>query len=68
MPAPIHHRMPVILAAAEYDAWLKPRPASAEALHDLLRPYPGAEMTAFPIGRHVNNVRNDDPHCIEALA
>ena len=51
-----------------YDAWLEPRPASAEALQDLLRPYHGAEMTAFPIGRHVNNVRNDDPACIEALA
>ena len=66
--APIHHRMPVILAPADYDAWLEPRPASAAALHDLLRPYPGAAMTAFPIGRHVNNVRNDDPACIEALA
>ena len=66
--APIHHRMPVILAPADYDAWLEPRPASAAALHDLLRPYPGAAMTAIPIGRHVNNVRNDDPACIEALA
>ncbi len=66
--APIHHRMPVILAAADYDAWLDPRPASAAALHDLLRPYPGAGMTAFPIGRHVNNVRNDDPGCIEPAA
>ena len=66
--ASIHHRMPVIVAAADYDAWLDPRPASADALHDLLRPYPGAEMTAFPIGRHVNNVHNDDPGCIEALA
>ena len=66
--ASIHHRMPVILAPADYDAWLEPRPASAAALHDLLRPYPGAAMTAIPIGRHVNNVRNDDPACIEALA
>lgn len=66
--APIHHRMPVIVSPADYDAWLEPHPASAEALHALLRPYPGAEMTAFPIGRHVNNVRNDDPACIEALA
>ncbi len=64
--APIHHRMPVILAPADYDAWLEP--ASADALHDLLRPYPGAEMTAIPIGRHVNNVRNDDPRCIEPAA
>ena len=66
--ASIHHRMPVILAPADYDAWLEPRPAAAEALHDLLRPYHGCGMTAIPIGRHVNNVRNDDPACIEALA
>ena len=66
--APIHHRMPVIISPADYDAWLEPHPASAEALHDLLRPYPGAEMTAFPISRHVNNVRNDDPACIEPAA
>ena len=66
--APIHPRMPVILAPADYDAWLDPRPASPDALHDLLRPYPGAEMAVIPIGRHVNNVRNDDPGCIEPAA
>ncbi len=66
--APIHHRMPVIVSPADYDAWLDPRPASADALHDLLRPYLGAEMAAIPIGRHVNNVRNDDPGCIEPAA
>ena len=63
---PIHERMPVILPAADRAAWLDPGTAPREALQAMLRPYPGDAMTAFPISRLVNNVRNDEPACIEA--
>ena len=46
--APIHHRMPVILASADYDAWLDARPASPAALHDLLRPLPRRRDDCVP--------------------
>ncbi len=64
---PIHDRMPVILAPADYDAWLDPEPAPAEELKALLRPYPADEMTATAVGRQVNDARNDEPGCVEPL-
>ncbi len=66
--APIHHRMPVILAAEDRDAWLDPAPSSAESLTALLRPAPADELTAQTVDRHVNNARHDDPACIEPAA
>ena len=66
--APIHPRMPVILPTDAYDGWLDHAVDGAEALLDLLRPYPGGEMIAVPITRRVNNVRNDDAACIEPAA
>jgi putative SOS response-associated peptidase YedK len=62
--APIHNRMPVILDPADYDRWL-----SAETPpEDLLRPFPVAEMAAYPVSTRVNKPANNDPRCIEPLA
>ncbi len=58
MVRPVQDRMPVILAPADFGAWLGPRTAPAE-LHSLLRPYPVEEMTAMPVGRYVSNPRNE---------
>ncbi|MBM3490675.1 MAG: SOS response-associated peptidase [Alphaproteobacteria bacterium] len=61
----IHERMPVILPTALHDAWLDvERPADGA----WLRPYTGSDLRAYPIGRHVNAVRNDDPTCWVPLA
>jgi putative SOS response-associated peptidase YedK len=65
---PVHDRMPVILAAADYARWLDPAAQKPEALQPLLRPYPAEEMTAYPVSTRVNAPRNDDAKCIEALA
>lgn len=62
--APIHNRMPVILDPADYERWL-----SAETPpEDLLRPFPVAEMAAYPVSTWVNKPANNDPRCIEPLA
>ncbi len=45
--APIHDRMPVILAPADYAAWLDV--TANEKAAALLRPYPAASMTAEPV-------------------
>ena len=56
---PIHDRMPVILDPEDEGPWLdvgdpaRLRPISADALR------------ANPVGRRVNDVRNDDPACRE---
>lgn len=63
--APIHDRMPVILAPEHYARWLDPRPGDPDTLQPLLVPYPAGEMTAFAVSRAVNNPRNDSPECIE---
>ena len=65
---PIHARMPVIVAPGDFDLWLDPALAMPELLEPLLRPFDPAAMAAHPVSRHVNNVRNDDPACLESVA
>ena len=63
---PLHARMPVMLAAGDYGAWLD-RGADALALHALLRPFADAELTFFEVSPRVNKVANDDPSVIEPV-
>ena len=57
--APIHDRMPVILAPEAHTPWLAaPDPA-------LLKPYPADAMAMTAVSMRVNNVDNDDAACIE---
>jgi putative SOS response-associated peptidase YedK len=63
---PIHDRMPVILEPHDFDAWLDPKTETA-AKKALLRPFAGP-LRIMPVGLHVNNVRNDDPACLEPIA
>jgi putative SOS response-associated peptidase YedK len=58
LTAPIHDRMPVILRQRDEGAWLTADDDAA--LQPLLIPYDPAVMTAFPVFRRVNTVRNDD--------
>lgn len=43
--APIHNRMPVILASETWPAWLGEQPAEPAQLEALLAPYPANRMT-----------------------
>ncbi len=65
---PIHDRMPVIVAPADYERWLDPGVQSAETVRSLLRPYPSGAMTARPVGPRVNSPTHDDPGCIQPAA
>ena len=66
--APIHNRMPVILAPTAYDQWLNPTFQRAESLKALLRPYSSEELTAYPVSTLVNNPRNDVRQCLEPVS
>ena len=66
--APIHDRMPVILDAADYGAWLDPANEDKAALRLLLRPADPAGWTAYPVSRAVNSPRNDSPALLEPAA
>jgi len=65
--APIHNRMPVILAPADYDLWLDPAVQEAERLQPLLRPFPAGEMMEYTVSTIVNNPRNETAECVEQL-
>ncbi len=64
---PIHNRMPVILDHADYAQWLDPQLNDPEPLKALLRPFPTAKMTAYPVSRLVNSPSNDAPECLAPL-
>jgi putative SOS response-associated peptidase YedK len=61
--APIHDRMPVIVAPKNYERWLDTGSRSTPS-RDLLQPYPAEEMEAWTVSDHVGNVRNNDPELL----
>jgi len=63
--APMHDRMPVILEPEFYDDWLNPLLTDPEVLQPLFKPYPAVRMFARAVSSRVNNIRNDDPACLE---
>jgi putative SOS response-associated peptidase YedK len=62
---PIHDRMPVILPASGYAAWLDPAIEDPQQVMPLLVPYASDEMEAKPVGDFVNSPAHDSPRCIE---
>lgn len=65
--ARLHDRMPVILAPQAWPKWLGEDPAEPDDLQGMLAPFPADAMEAFPVGRQVNNVRNDGPDLLVPL-
>ncbi|HTL38794.1 MAG TPA: SOS response-associated peptidase [Kofleriaceae bacterium] len=62
--APIHDRMPIVLARDAWDAWLDPA-LPLDGAHALLGVPPVANWTAEPVSNRVNVAVNDDPSLIE---
>lgn len=65
--APYHDRMPVILPAEKYDAWLDNDTPEWE-LKSLLVPYPAVRMTAQAANPVVNKATVEGPECLAAVA
>jgi putative SOS response-associated peptidase YedK len=63
----IHDRMPVIVAPEDYGLWLDGAVQEPERVTPLLRPFPDADMEAYPVSTLVNSPRNDSPECVEPL-
>ena len=64
--APVHPRMPVILAPEDYDVWLASGSAP-ERLAALTVPASAGRLHRVEVGRHVNSPRHDDPLCLEPV-
>lgn len=63
--APLHDRMPAIVAPEDYARWLD---SESEDVTDILSPYPAEAMHFFPVSTRVNAVRNDDAGLIEPVS
>lgn len=65
MLAPIHDRMPVVLAPEKYDAWLDTENVDAAAASALLKPAPEDMLQAYEISTRVNSVKNEGAELVE---
>lgn len=61
---PIHNRMPVILTAATFEAWLDPARQDPADLAPLLGIPTNDTMTKFAVSTYVSNVRHEGPACL----
>jgi len=64
---PIHHRMPVILAQADWAAWLETPEEDAREVLPLLRPAPDELLEAYTISTRVNRVANQGPELLQPV-
>src|SRR6266478_1605916 len=55
--APIHDRMPVIVAPEDYGKWLGKEVADPVRLLQMLKPFPAEAMKVFPVDTRVGNVK-----------
>ena len=62
--APIHDRMPVVIAETELDRWLNPFDEKAESVADLLKVPAEDFFTVHPVSTAVNNARHEGPELI----
>jgi putative SOS response-associated peptidase YedK len=61
--APLHNRMPVILAPGDYDEWLDTETDPAA----LIKPYAAGEMVSWPVSTRVNKPENDDETILDRV-
>ena len=65
--AAIHDRMPVILPASAWEAWLDPTNQDLAALGELLVPAPNELLTMHPVSTEVNKVVNNDARLLDPI-
>jgi putative SOS response-associated peptidase YedK len=66
--AAVHDRMPVVVEAERFDDWLDPGLGDPEPLRSLLVPAHAGILVSHRVDPAVNNVRNDGPELVEAIA
>jgi putative SOS response-associated peptidase YedK len=62
--APISPRMPLIIAAGDFEPWL----GSGDSVGALLRAVAADRLSAEPVGARVDSVRNDGPDLVAPVA
>ena len=64
----LHGRMPVIVDPADYGLWMDPEVKEPDLLSPVIDRNLGGALDFYPVSPHVNDVRHDDPRCLEAIA
>lgn len=64
----LHPRMPVIVDPRDYALWLNPELRDPSLLAPVIDRNLGSALRSRPIGKYVNDVRHDDPRCLEAAS
>lgn len=66
--ADIHPRMPLVLAADRWSAWLDPSRTDPDELRPLLEAPAAGLLRAYPVPTAVSDVRNNGPELLAELA
>jgi len=61
----IHERMPMIIGADDWGAWLDPRATDTAAAIELLHVTEPGLLLPYPVSTEVNSVRNNGPQLVE---
>lgn len=64
----LHDRMPVIVDPVDYGLWLDPDVGQPDLLSPVIDRNLGSALAFYPISKRVNDVRHDDPRCLDAIA
>ena len=59
--AGLHDRMPVIVESQDFERWLDCRPATAEGILDLLKPFAPGRLTITALSPRLNDPRAEGP-------
>jgi putative SOS response-associated peptidase YedK len=65
--APIHDRMPVLIQAANWAAWLARAATDPAAIEPMLVPAADGMLQAWPVSRAVSRAANEGPELVEPL-
>jgi putative SOS response-associated peptidase YedK len=63
----LHDRMPIIVDPEHYQRWLDPDLQDPDSILPLTQPGVADRLRFHPVSLRVNNPRNDDPSCVEAV-
>ena len=66
--APLHERMPVVIAPEAFDLWLDCANVDATTAAALIAPAPEGLFEAYEVSTMVNRAANDSPALIEPIA
>jgi len=64
----LHDRMPVIVDPVDYRLWMDPDVRDPDLVAHVIARNLGSGLVFHPVSKHVNDVRHDDPRCLEAIA